>query len=265
MKIQSSNKTIRKLDIKDLEQTAALISNALDIDKTYSWSKALGINRSLEPYMLSYLPVPLNFTIGSYGQCDSENPNNIHGVVILEELIPRNASTPTVEPPAETSTAIDGTNEIGQNSEDVQPEVPENFGAIEAILVESENIFYSQIDTRNKLTSQLIKINSNTTPTTHTINPSLYPRNGKYLYVAWIATHPNYRQQGIASRLLGHISDLMIQHDYDYAMAICSHPGSSRIFEANGYVSWGEIKYTEFTYNGKTASAFLLCMYMRVF
>ena len=247
MNIQSSNKIIRKLNINDLEQTAKIISDAMVLDKTYSWSKALGINESLESYMLSYLSVPLNFSIGSYCQCDSDNLTNIHGVVILEELKLYHFT----HPPSSIELSTEAISEKDHNSDEPKGKEkaePDESGAIEAILAASESIFYSQIDARNKLTSQLIKTNANTT---HTINPSKYPRNGKYLYVAWVATHPNYRQQGIASRLLGHISDLMIQYDYDYAMAICSHPGSRRIFEAHGYVYWGEIKYTEFTLNGK--------------
>jgi len=77
--------------------------------------------------------------------------------------------------------------------------------------------------------------------------------DASYTYVAWIVTRETCRGRGTAGNLLNFATKQQADEtNSTAAVAYCSHPGSQRVFERQGYETWGVIYYDKFKYKDQT-------------
>lgn len=223
--VQMSNQItfIDRLRTEDIPNAAKVISDAIPLSSPHSWSRALNLPSSFEDYLLSYLPTAVNFHVGSYAERLQSDPTICTSVVTLEEMEGPEAvdySAGEEEEESSISSPIDAS----PSNDDYNP-----YAALYGILNACKDIFYTKLKTQ----------------------PMVLYASGKHVYVSWIATHDSFQRRGSGGRLLTHANTVMSQHDYDYAVAYCSHPGSTRLFQRAGYEVWGKIKYSEFEFEGR--------------
>jgi hypothetical protein len=209
---------MRRLSTTDIPAVAKLMGEAFPRSGKYSWGGALGMTSSVEVYMKDmYLEKPITSEPGCYGmfvekETGDEKQNLLIGAVILE---PFDEKKPD-EASSGCSTSI---------------VMKEPYDAIDGILNACNMLVHKEFQTRK---------------------PSDYEAflEKKLLcgYIAWVATHEEYRNKyRIASQLISYSEEIMKETmNYEYSIAYCVHPISTKVFLKNGYEDWNHINYNDF-------------------
>jgi len=69
---------------------------------------------------------------------------------------------------------------------------------------------------------------------------------GPVCYFAWLAVSPHHRRRHIGEALVKEGQVLAKAADYRFALAFCTSPKSSFLFQKQGFERWGEVNYGNF-------------------
>jgi len=233
-----SHLTVNRLSMNDVGVAKSLFSRSFPRTATHSWSRALGLNRTLDGYMATYLPTHIqNPNLGCLAaRLKLENNDNTNTELVgalLLEFMPS-----PIEPSDSKKEENDhdrGKHEQAGTETTQSTEQPDEatlfaYNAIDGIMNECRLIFHRTL--RQKYGNDALEI--------------------KCGYVAWIAVDEPYRKTGVASALIRDGNILLKHSGCRYAVAFAMSPTSTKVFKKNGYERWGYVTYSEFELNGKT-------------
>ena len=215
----------KPLPVSSAYEAACLISNAFPLDSKHSWSRALGIDSNMAPYLNGYLEKQLTLT-DSIGITDDSG--NLVGALIIELHPWRD----------KCQEGLEGINQIAINdiqwSREKEQFSEKNeyspYDAIETILEECEVVLYKSIDANSDL--------------------NIF-RRGDYGYIAWIAVSAMKRNQGLAGLLIQQANQMLEVKGCSLAVAYCVTPEAKLLFQKQGYEKIGEVNYKSFKYKDR--------------
>lgn len=108
------------------------------------------------------------------------------------------------------------------------------YDKIDSIAVEAKLLFYNELHRRHYLRTEEYKC----------------------AHIAWIATDPQYRHQGVADRLIQVSINNIAQQNYDCAVVVCSNFAVTKAFEKHGFELWEEIEYKTFRFDSDNSYPF---------
>lgn len=230
-----SRLVVNRLSMNDVEVAKNLFTRSFPLSATHSWSRALGLNRTLDGYMASYLPThiqnPLLGCVAARIRLGSEETNTeLVGALLLEFMKnPNEKEEVRIRDEHDTDDG-DGTlsNEGTTTTEELDEATSLAYAAIDGIMNECRSIFHRKL--QDKYKDDAINIKSG--------------------YVAWIAVDEHFRGTGVASALICNGNKLLKDSGCRYAVAFTMSPTSTRVFHKNGYERWGFITYSNYEMNG---------------
>jgi len=227
-----SRLVVNRLSMDDVGVAQNLFTRCFPLSATHSWSRALGLNRTLDGYMASYLPIHIqNPHLGCIAaRCSrllekDETNMDLVGALLLEFM-----KSPKEEEENQTR-ADDGKNHDDDKGTTQQLDEATSFAytAIDGLMNECRGIFHRQL--QDKYGDDALQI--------------------KCGYVAWIAVDEHFRGTGVASALICNGNKLLKDSGCRYAVAFTMSPRSTRAFQKNGYERWGFVTYSTYELDGK--------------
>lgn len=214
--------TYRRLIAVEAPRVAKLFGDAFPLDGPHSWARAVGFTNSLEGYMKTYVPTPINSDLGSFGAWFKEREGE--GETLVGSVL--------IEP-------FDHVDEKdGSEGEDyLTPRIyKEPYDAIEGLLEACTTVFFRELLQRN--------------PEDYS---KLQTKERKSGYISWIATDEAHRRKYIANSLIQHACERMKEEpfNYDYAIAYCVGPAATKTFIKEGFELWRRIEYKSFAMKGE--------------
>ena len=231
-----SNLVVNRLCMQDVGVAKALFSHAFPRSATHSWSRALGLNRTIDGYMDAYLPTHIqNPNLGCIAarlQVGKDEINTELVGALLLEFMASPIDINTTDPEKKDSNN-DGDHDH-RDKDELVSEQPDDetifaYAAIDGIMNECRLIFHETLRERHGNDASAIRCG----------------------YVAWIAVHEQFRGAGVASALIRDGNKRLKESGCRYAVAFTMSPTSTKVFQKNGFERWGWVTYSEYELEGK--------------
>lgn len=228
--VTDSRVVVNRLSMDEVGPAAELFSRAFPLSGEHSWSRALGMDRTLDGYMASKLTdsieSPTYGVLAARLKQDDETKMNLVGCLILEFT-----ESPMVS--HDEGNDVDGDKTEGEatNEDKHQPDekTMNAYLAIGGIMGECRSIVNRELQERHGNDAAGMKLG----------------------YVAWIAVDEACRGNGLASALIRDCNKVFLASGCNYAVAFTMSPTATLVFQKNGFERWGHITYADYELNGK--------------